>query len=413
MPNTFGSSGGGFPLIDPRCVRENRERFRREEVPELALANSYYMTNGRWPDVGWILLDRASYDKLDTYSYFLRLELDDFINPPVVMNNLSIVQARCVTRGLSSDPNAIYLVQITNNHGMIYNRWFQFPLNAQFNVRAPAYDGQYYSATINSGTPWTWDGMLGRIWGINGFLGPYPGLPHSPLGTPENFIFPGVPIWEAIMQIMSHLGLVMAGKYPDVTIVRGGAADSAHDARQSTYRKYLEDDMEYIETGAARIPGGVVVYFQREYQYYGSEETVRRDSLQWQTIGPTTFPAYEVSVSLPNPAPGTAYLWDSYTVRHDEDGVPLPTDENTAALIAAERAEQYMQNIFRGTHGFMRQTYAGALPFTVGSQVDGVRWYQTNPTKENRCGWRTEVVRGYVWPEVTFSLDNHGVTGPR
>jgi hypothetical protein len=54
MPNTFAT----FPLVDPRIVRDSRMRFRRDEIPELAYANSFFCPSGRWPARGWILVRR-------------------------------------------------------------------------------------------------------------------------------------------------------------------------------------------------------------------------------------------------------------------------------------------------------------------------------------------------------------------
>lgn len=413
MGNTFGTTSQQFPLIDSRCIREHRKRFRREAIPELEKANSYYSLGGSWPDVGWILLDRKSYNQLNSYSTSLRLVIDDYVNSPVTISNLTIVQARCVTRGLAADPNAIYLVQVTNSIGVLYNQWFQYPVNAQYNVRSPAYPDEYYTATLNSGTAWTWSTMLSDLWEkVPTLLGDYPGLPSTPTSTPDNFVFIGVPLWEAINDILDRLGFNTAGNYPNMTIVAPGATDSSFSTLQTRYDKYLEDDMEYIDTGSGRVPSVVTVFFHRRNEVYGSEETVRRDSLQWQTT-----PVYSVNVAAPatfTSAAGRAFIWDSFTVRYDEDGFPLAEDTGLASTIATERVTQFFRTIYRGTQGMMKKTYAGALPFTTGSLVDGVRWYNSGMLgkDDDYAGWRTEIVRGYLWPEVTFLPHAKGLTGP-
>ena len=413
MGNTFGNAKLQFPLVDPRCIREDRVRFRRDLFPELYLANSWY-TSTTWPGVGWILLDRGSYNQLSPYDTSLSLTIQDFVNPPLTLSNLTVVQARCVTRGLVSDPNAIYLIQITSTEGILYNPWFQMPVNAQYNVRAPAYDTQFYSTTTNSGTPWTWDGMVGNLWGMApSQLGAYPGLPITPAGTPENFTFVGVSLWEAIAHIMAYLGLVITGEHPNYGIVVAGAADKVFTNLQSQYAKYLEDDMEYIDSGSGRVPGQVIVYFRKRYQIYGVEETVRDDSFQWQSV-----PLYSVTIAAPSAftgAAGIAYIQVDFTVRYDQDGNPLAADVTTAATIAAERVAQFYNTIYRGTAGSMRQIYSGVIPFTTGSLVDGVRWFNTGMLGSNPdgySGWRTEIIRGYAWPEVTFPLNLKGLTGP-
>ena len=423
VPNTFGTSTLSFPLVDSACIREHRGRFRRDMFPEIERANSYYSLSDRWPDQGWILLDRKSYDQLigsslqNQYNTNFQLVIQDFLNPSIVIDNLSIVQARCVTRGLASDPNAIYLIQLTNMIGVIYNPWFQFPVNTQYNVRVPAYDTQYYSWSLNSGTTWTWDTLLQDLWNkAPTQLGSYPSLPITPAGVPENFIFTGVPLWEAINRILDYLGLSVVGNYPSFSLVVSGAADSTFTTLQTNSVKFLEDDMEYIDGGSGRVPSSVVVYFHRRNQIYGTEETVRYDSFNWQNN-----PLYSVTIPAPSKftnASGTAYLISNQTVRFDEDNNPLAADVTLANAIAQERVTQYFNTIFRGTKGFMRQVYGGLIDFSTGSLVDGVRWYNygyrpdEEYNKKPYGGWRTEIIRGYMWEEVTFPTTNQGLTGP-
>lgn len=420
MPNTFGDTSQSFSLVDPRCVREQRDRFRRDAVPELCLANSYYSLSGRWPDCGWVLLDRASYNKLNHYSTNLQLKIQDYVNPTITVSNLSIIQARCVTRGLASDVNAIYLIQLTNNEGVLYNQWFQYPTLSQYNVRAPAYDTKFCDWSMNGGTTWTWDTMLGHLWGQAPLqLGTYPHLPVTPAGTPENWIFMGVPLWEAITRVLNHLGLTVTGSYPSFGIAVNGAADTAFAALLAKYgtatspNYCLEDDMEYIDGGSGRVPGAVVVCFHRRNAVYGTEECVRYDSLNWQ--GTTTYTITVAAPSTFSQAAGNAYLWSSFTIRYDQNGNALGADVSIANTIAQDLTTKFYNRIFDGTAGNMRQVYAGLIPFTTGSLVDGVRWYNTGysygaeEADSRYCGWRTEIVRGYVWPEATFPVAPMGM----
>jgi hypothetical protein len=58
MPNQF-------PIFDPRSVRENRERFRRDAIPALEYANSVYCPAGRYPTRGWVLLRCTWHDLVE------------------------------------------------------------------------------------------------------------------------------------------------------------------------------------------------------------------------------------------------------------------------------------------------------------------------------------------------------------
>ena len=399
--NSFGSSTLQFRLCDPISVRENRLRFRRDLLPLLARANSIYIPTGRWPTRGWILLPRYEYIQLNSYSTTLQLSIGDPTKPNNigVLQNLSIVQAQCVTRGLASDRNALYLIELTDGRGILHNEWFKFPLTAQYNVRAPAYPQNFYSSSMNGGTPWTWSTMIGDIWGkMSTFLGAYPGLPTTPTGTPEGFHLVGVPALYALCDMLDHIGLTIACDLTKPTnpfsIVDDGATDASLATLQTKYTTNLEDDQEWIDIGAGRVPKTIIVLFKRRNSVYGTEETVRQDTLQWEQT-----PYYSVSVTaLPTfaNAVGTHHLWSDFTVRYDMDNQPLAADVTTANTIAAERVTNYFAKAYSGTSGYMAQTYAGALPFVTGSQVDAVAYIQ-DYRDQSRQGWKTKIERG-VYP---------------
>lgn len=357
-----------------------------------------YVPTGRWPVRGWVLMDRASYDQLDPYSTSLQLEVGDPRQATNVgtMLNLSIVQAKCVTRGLASDPNAVYLVEITDGRGLLRNKWFEDPTDVSYNIRAPAYPEVFHPYTMNGGTTWTWSTMLQDMWtrmdaDVNGQpLKSWPGLPSAPLGTPEGFWFTGVSAWASFCDVLDYLGMTVAcdlTKTNPYTIVSVGAADSTFTTLQTKYAGNLEDDLEWLDVGAGRLPGVVEVRFRRRNTVYGTEETVRYDTFQWDMV-----PFYSVSVNAPvGNGPGRGFMWADFTVRYDMDGNPLADDAATAMAIATERVTQYFAKL--RSSGDLAQTYAGALPFATGSQVDGVCWYQDYRNDDRYGGWRTQVVR--------------------
>lgn len=393
-----------LPLHDPRYERAHRSRFLRIDIPKLERANSFYVANGRWPSRGWVLLRREDYNNLNLYATNLQLNFADVqTGTQVTLQNLSIVQAQCVSRGIAADPDAIYLVELTDRQGIAWNKWFEFPTESDYNVRSPAYPQQFYSGSLLAGSPFTWSQMLSDLWGqMASILFAYPGLPITPSGTPENFSFPGTTAWGAVNLILDLLGCTVASNLQSATapysIVQGGTADANFTALQAKYAPVLQDDLEWIDTGSGRVPGTVLVLFHRRNDQYGTEETIRNDALQWFTT-----PFYSVPVTSPAPfnnAPGMHYIWCEFTVRFDINNNPLPADVATANAIAAERVNQYFARIYRQTLGYMRQVYTGVLPFVTGSQVDGVCWRQDY--KDGRQGWVTEIVRGPdpAWEEV-------------
>jgi hypothetical protein len=318
------------------------------------------------------------------------------VSNTVTLMGLSIVQARCVTRGLATDPNALYLIEITDGRGVLHNQWFKFPLNAMYNIRAPAYPQSFYENSLNEGATWTWRTMIQNIWEeMKDFLGPWPDLPSSPSGTPEGFWFKGVPGLIVLCNVLEHIGMRIAHT-PTLSspfrIVRVNAADAAFAATTATYVGNLEDDQEWLDIGAGRVPGSVIVMFQRRNSVYGTEETVtyKNDSMaqQWATK-----PMYSVEIDAPSQftsGSGKHHIWSDFTVRYDDNSEPLAADVLEAQSIAQERVDQYYESV--GPEAFMSRDYAGAVPFTTGSLVDGVCWYQDYSS--NWHGWRTKIVYG-------------------
>ena len=396
--NTFG----GQSLINAGRIRTLRKRFLRDADDCLRYANSLYAVGHRWPARGWLLMQRSAFLQLPAFSTSLQLQIGDVqTGTSITAGNLAIVQARCVTEGIATDPTSVYLVEITDARGVIANRWVQSPMVASYNVRAPAYPGGFYTPSLNAGVvPWTWATMIGDMWGQMPLLGAYPGLPATPSGTPENFWFPGVSAWDALCNVLDLVGMSVAVNLlapASYSITVDGAADATFNGQLATFAPIRQDGGDWIDLGAGRGPGTVVVLFHTRYQQFGTEETIRADGLQWAMT-----PYYSIPVTSPAPftsAPGVHYLWDDFTIQRDVNGNPLASDVATATTIASERVSQYFGRIYAQTFGYLNNTYAGVLPFYTGSQLDGVCWKQQ---EDVRAGWQTMIYRGPSppWPDV-------------
>lgn len=408
--NTFGqgyvagtAAQTKFPLYDVRQVWANRSRFRREMIEDLAKANSFECFAGRVPSTGWILMSRKDFNQLNPYSTTLQLTIGDPTSSYNVqpLNGLVLVQARCVTRGIANDPAAIYLVELTDRRGVLSNRWFDYPTLSAYNIRATAYPhGTFIPASMNGGTTWTWGTMIRNLWEQMPLLGTWPGMPNTPVGTPEGFWMTGVSAWDALTNILDHLGLQVAVNLTNAidsqfTLTVKGANDSTFNSLTTQFIPNLEDDYEWEDFGAGRVPATVRVYFRRRNEYYGSEETVRYDTGQWNMAT-----AYTVTVSTGfTSAVGVHSLWSDFTVRYDQDSQPVSADTTIAAAIALDRVTNYLSRIAANKH--MTRIYAGALPFYTGSDVDSVKWYQDLSLPDQ--AWKTRISRA---PEPYREVDD-------
>jgi hypothetical protein len=403
MTNTFG----GLPLYDSWVEILNRKRLRRTmDVTELDKANSLFVPSGPGPARGWIVLVRSDYNTL-TLTNPYNLTISDSQQNTITFQNLYIVNARCITRGLASDPKAVYLVEITDKTGLLNNQYFTQSINVAYNIRSPAYPEQYYSGTLNGVSPWTWDGMVQDIWSKLS-LGTYPHLPVSVYTTinPEGWSFTGTSGFDALNKILEHLGCVLTRDLtkPAATqlgIVHLGDTDATQTALFTTYAGQLEDDEDWLDTGQVRLPGTIQVIMHRRNQYYGTEETVRKDAFQWSTTPTYTLP---IATGVTG-ATGFDTLWTDFSPRFDENNAII--DAATASLVATNRAADRLAILSRGNNGYLRQRYIGTLPFVTGVLIDGVSWQHIpladKKGKLTRRGWITEVIRTPMapWPEVT------------
>lgn len=354
--NTFGTTTVKVPLCDPRSVRINRTRFKREAIPLLDRVTSFYCPSGRWPSRGYILVARADYDKINRYSTDLRLTLDT-----MELVGLSIVTAQCVTTGVTSDPAALYLVELTDARGIYWNKWFAKPTaRSGYNCRVPSVLGAYFPETLNAGVEWTWSTLVGDMWPF----GSYPGLPTVPLGAPEDIWCAGVAVWPLLNDILARLGLTITVD-PKTGVYSIVVSDAEDDISVAVLPV---DDLEILDDGAARFPASVTVYFR----------WLNTDYVQ---------PAYTYT-GAGSGTIGTHSIWDSFTIRRNIDGTPFAADIVTADAIAQERILQYYAQITES----ISITYPGVVQFTPGSQIDCVLW------RHSELGWRTIITSGQEPP---------------
>lgn len=412
MPNSFGIAPHTYPLYPSAGLNDLRTRFRLEPIAALERANGIWIPGGKWPARGWILLSGTDYadlrSQLGLYSINYDLNLEDVeTKQQITLQNLCIVQARCVTSGVPGDGNALYLIELTDCRGMLWNPWFQVPTASYYNVPAPAYPGRFYDGSLEAGAEWNWAAMLRDLWEqMETHLGDWPGLPVSPPWPPRNYIFPGVSGWLALNRLLSHLGCTVAVDLTIdqcYTIASYEQTDATFTELATKHAGKLEDDWQYIDAGAARIPGNVIVHFHRRNKYYGTEETLTLNSNQWEM---RSFYTVEIAAPADYPdATGTHFLWDDFPVQYDRDGNPEAVDVATAEAIAQERVDQYYATITRAGFGYMRRVYTGLLPFVTGPQVDGVCYRQNG---QQAGGWRTEIVRGMNPPWEWMGANNGG-----
>jgi hypothetical protein len=393
---------GGRPVMDPSEAAAALAALGKPVRPEFAHCNSLLNPLHRQPAHGWLLMLRADLNriKLDNLQTLI---VSDGSTQLTIPNLVICKEPLCLTPSIyPNDPDALYLVEVSDARWRVQNPYYAIPANKQYNVRAPAYGGAagsgiYYAGTLNAGSAWTWLGIVQDLWSLmTTQLGAAPAaLPYTPDGTPEGWIFPGVPAWEALCQVLDRLACAV--KWDPVaatySIVQVGAADAAATALLKSLSGRLLHDAAYLDITRGKVPYGVTVYFHRKELYGGTEKTTAQDTSQWQTGS-----VYSIQVAGPAAVtalaePGTyTPLWDDEPALYDGSG----TLTNAAALAsrATDRANAFYEALLPPGGDRLRRLYSGLVRITPGSTLKAVAWRQLqDPGGPLDRSLITEVVR--------------------
>jgi hypothetical protein len=362
--------------------------------PQFFRANCLVNPLGESCARAWVLLLRSQVNGLDLNALH-NLTFWDQRNTKLTAQNLIVTrEPENISPGGPNDRNAAYLVELADARWRVSNPYYQIPANKQYNVRAPAYGGEYLAASCSDGvsTGWTWSGMIGDLWGLlAGQLGAYPGIPWTPNGTPEGWVFAGVAAWPALCRVLWRIGCAVkwnptAGTY---TIVQVGAADAATTATlaaadQPPLRKLI--DAEFQPLNRARIPEKYRVFFHHTDFHYGTEETTQQTAAAWSTQAANFV---DVASGATGAEAGTlGILWDDLPALFDSTGAQL----NAAAMAtrAAERAADAVRMMQAGG-ARLRKVYSGLVNVAPGSILKGVAW-RSDAGGEAKDGIVTEIV---------------------
>ncbi len=161
---------------------------------------------GPGPGVGLILMAWHDYADLDREAGHELVISGDAKGGRVALQGILPVRAYAAVPGARHDATTSFVIELADRRILAAAGP---PLNKSYNVRLPDGSG-YFSASQDTGpTPWTWATMLADIWAANGFLGSYPGLPHTPDGTPEGFVFHGVSSYAALNEVLGRVGCAL------------------------------------------------------------------------------------------------------------------------------------------------------------------------------------------------------------
>lgn len=385
---------GGKACIDTVSALESCQRLR---LPvdwynnEATRPNSFINPRGVMAGRGFLLLDRASLDDLDvnvTHDLVMSLDTSESLGAiagqswSITHKTLHIVDSLCITPGLRADPKSCYLVEVADRRRIAQ----QVPINASYNhrQRAPLTD-DYYSGSLNGGSAWTWSEMVEDVWDTVGLLGSYPGLPFTPDGTPENFLFWGMYALDALGMVLARIActLKLDTQADTFSIVQLCDADLETDTEATlTTRdklRILDDDRVTPDYG--RFPESVSVFFPVR----GEEPTTTGASpfIEVSVDASTVVAAADLPATLA--ADTAVILYDEMTADWTEAGGTA----NLAALTtrAEERAGDYYRQLLARRIRRFYGTLLSDTSLTPGAWIRATRW------GDRGHGFITEIIR--------------------
>jgi hypothetical protein len=359
-----------LPVLDATDEAANIALLGKIPPADFAKANSLVNPLGREPAMGYLLLSRASLNAINLNGLHI-LVMDDSRGGKVIIPRLVIAKEplNLTPSTVANDPKSAYLVTVADSRWRVANPYYRVMANKEFNVRmsSTADSGDpaaYYVTTMNTGSvPWTWLTLVQYLWGLMAVqLGAAPAaLPFTPDGTPENWLFPGVPAWYALCEVLDKINCAVAwaptlGTYSIVEIGDADPISAGILARAESQARKI-DDAEPLAVVRGKVSESAYVYFRK----------------QPPPLGQSPFVVITVPSGFAGVEPGTATpIMDDLPALYDDTGTLLNgADLNTRA---AERAETFYLALagIGGTR--LRKIYSGIVPIAPGSTIRGVAW---------------------------------------
>lgn len=384
---TYTVSFGGLACLDPLTEYEEQSRLGYD-TSWADKANSFSCPLGHIPGKGWILLLRSALDQLDLNTkYDLTFENIE-TSEKVVIKQLLITKAVCLTPGITQDPNASYLVEVIDRRWSAMNK----PIEIQINILAPDSTLTYYSSTVSpEGVPWTWEKVIEKVWNLNENLGDFPGLPYTPQGIPQGFQFIGVEAYQALNVLLAKINCAL-NYDPQEDLFSIAFLGESQDLTNllEEKRNLLVYDGEVLESARAKICNRVRVYFNKHHLHYGQENSVTETDKQWITNS-VIFKEYLAENFDLDPTTlednNTQVFWDDTRAIINYSG----EIENDAYLNerGLELADKYYKSVQTGGARLLKKYTGIHSEFKVSGELKYVCW------KITKSGAMTEIANTF------------------
>lgn len=248
-----------------------------DTVPDADECNSYSCPLGSEVGYAKVLMWKRDYDVLPL-THDCTLKATDYRGKTVTIPKLLPVSSKVILQTDASRTDAV--VQVT----LADLRWSYRNVVAgqAYNYRQSG--GTFSTASQNSGSPWTWQGVVDNLWAkLVAAYGTYPSatgpqFPTAPAGTPEGFDFDADNVLDALNRVAQAAGYLLKYDGPTATISFVDPDNGAPAFPNSTQEKRTFDDgvwtdpTDWVEY--ARMPTSLRVVFPQ----LGSPDVASEDT---------------------------------------------------------------------------------------------------------------------------------------
>ncbi|MCI0333541.1 MAG: hypothetical protein L0228_10000 [Planctomycetes bacterium] len=265
----------GLRVIDPGELLATLSAAGQRTDQFWGVANSIRCPVGMEPGSAWFVMDRSAADKIGENDYTTLQWVHEGQQGGEPTQFKKYVQHSNIAIGLDGRSDAPRLVEFRDKRQVLKLS----AIDREYNVRRPTRRGDpgtsdlFYTDSLNSGTPWTWQSMLNDVWSNlpAGIRGTAPTLAYTPVSQPENFRFHGR-AWDAVGTILAatHSLLVLNPLDDEFTIKRHGDTqadlEQALSALVNAGRK-METDAPTADLNLSVCPEKIRFYFPKRAEH--------------------------------------------------------------------------------------------------------------------------------------------------
>lgn len=203
----MGIEYNGYPVLDPVALREDLLRCD-PPIPVdswWGRVNTYRSSLGFQTGRAFLLCIESDLVKMQESKQIDKPHDLIFYDPSDTTKKFKIRKAyvktwRRIYPAAEGDTNTAVLLELVDIRDLLARS----PVNRRYNLRGCP-GGDFLANTIDGCVPWTWARLVEDLWKQLPGLGDFPGLPFTPHGTPEGFVFDDGSLLDAINHVLTRL----------------------------------------------------------------------------------------------------------------------------------------------------------------------------------------------------------------